>query len=155
MGIFGSLIGGAVSSAIGRAIERAKNKSSSSNYSSGSSSSNSSGGVASSTTNSLRDYMGQMGQTVDYDASSGMTTIGGRQYALGSIPGTSYNPTTGQHYVTDPSALNSILGIDKQPVAEQTANIYATISAIYIRSNQRIYQSTQRGTAEKPYCRLR
>lgn len=116
MGLFGSLIGAAAVGAISKAIERAKNKSNSSSYSSGSSS----GGVSSSTTNSLRDYMKQMGQPIDYDASTGMTTIGGKQYASGSIPGTTYNPTTGQHYVTDPSALNSILGIDKQPVAEQT-----------------------------------
>ena len=111
MGLFGSLIGGTLGGAIKKAIERSKSGGGS----------RSSGGVASSTTNSLRDYMKQMGQPIDYDASSGMITIGGRQYALGSIPGTSYNPTTGQHYVTDPNALNKVIDTGGTTAIEEPA----------------------------------
>lgn len=119
MGLFGSLIGGAVSGAIKRAIDKSKSNSGSSSSGVSSGRLSGLGGVASSTTNSLRDYMGQRGQTVDYDASTGMTTIGGKQYASGSIPGTSYNQTTGQHYVTDPSALNSALDITTSQQPQQ------------------------------------
>lgn len=57
----------------------------------------------------LRDYMNQQGQKVGYDAATGKVTIGGQQFASGSIPGTTFNPATGQHVVTNPSALNSAL----------------------------------------------
>lgn len=108
MGLFGSLIGGAVSSA----IKRAKNKSSSSNYSSGSSSSSSSGGgVSSSTTNSLRDYLGQYGENPTVDNAARTVSFGGKTYNFGDIPGTTFDATTGQHYVSDPGALNKATGI--------------------------------------------
>ena len=65
--------------------------------------------------------MKQMGQPIDYDASTGMITIGGKQYASGSIPGTSYNPTTGLHYVTDPNALNKVIGTGGTTAIEEPA----------------------------------
>lgn len=109
MGLIGNLASGVAAGALGGAIKKAIERSKKGTTSSGGSSS--SGGVASSTTISLRDYMGQKGLPVDYDAATGKITLGGKQYATGAIPGTSYNPTSGQHYVTDPNALNSALDI--------------------------------------------
>ena len=36
-------------------------------------------------------------------------------------PGTSYNPTTGQHYVTDPNALNKVIGTGGTTAIEEPA----------------------------------
>jgi hypothetical protein len=124
-----SIAGGA--GGLAGSIKKALDKTKSNNNTS---SSGSSGGVASSITNSLRDYMSLKGQPIEYDASSGMVTLGGKQYAAGSIPGTTYNQTTGQHYVTDPNALNNALNLvnPQQQLQQQQLQLQQNIPNEYI-----------------------
>jgi hypothetical protein len=69
----------------------------------------------------MRDYMGSLGQTPGWDASTGMVTIGGQQYQSGNIPGTYLDKDTGYNYVTDPTKFDSLLntGQKQQPIVQQ------------------------------------
>lgn len=99
---------------------------SSSKSSSSGSSNKSSGGVASSTT--LRDYLSQHGLTPSVDDANRMVTIGGNTYSFGAIPGTRYDTSTGLHYVTDPDALNTAVGIGgKSPTNQQQNQPYIVV----------------------------
>jgi hypothetical protein len=112
MSILGSLIGGAISAAINRY------KSSSSSGSSGSSG-GSGGGYSQSAPVSLRDYMSGYGKTPGWDPDTGVVTIGEYGFKPGNVPGTTYNPETGYHYVSDPETINRMLGINSQPQQPQ------------------------------------
>jgi hypothetical protein len=114
MSILGSLIGGAISAA----INRYKSKSSSSSGSSGSSG-GSGGGYSQSAPVSLRDYMSGYGKTPGWNPDTGVVTIGEYEFKPGNVPGTTYNPETGYHYVSDPETINRMLGINSQPQQPQ------------------------------------
>jgi len=62
---------------------------------------------------SMRDYLGGYGITPGWSASSpNSVTIGQNTYKVGSIPGTSYDPNTSQHYITDKNAFSSAAGLN-------------------------------------------
>jgi hypothetical protein len=81
----------------------------SSNKPSSNSNSGSNGGSGAKST-TLRDYLGNLGYSVDYDASTDEVIIGGKRYKAGAVPGTSYDSEAGIHYVTNPSAISVALG---------------------------------------------
>lgn len=57
---------------------------------------------------SMRDYLGGYGITPGWSASNpNSVTIGQNTYKVGSIPGTSYDPTSSLHYISDKNAFSS------------------------------------------------
>lgn len=57
-------------------------------------------------TTTLRSHLGGYGMTPEWSsANPNYVTIGSQSYRVGSIPGTTYDPASYTHYVTDPAAL--------------------------------------------------
>ena len=113
MGLF-NLIGGLAAGAASKAIKKSIDKYNTGSSSSSSGRSSGSRGITSSTTNSLRDYMGQYGITPSVDDTNRTVKLKDNVYNFGEIPGTTFDATTGQHYVSDPGALNKATGIIPQ-----------------------------------------
>lgn len=134
---------GAISSGLGSALSKAIGNAISSSKSSSGNKSNSSGTyhpdgsytpAGSSSSPSLRDYLDSTGsgKSAGWSANEpDYVKIGDYSFKTGQIPGTTYNPNTFTHYVTDSDALKKAIGInDPYTPTQQGMPIDAYLDAL-------------------------
>ena len=151
MGLF-NLVAGLAAGAASKAIKKSIDK-----YNTGSSSSSgrSSGsrGITSSTTNSLRDYLGQYGENPTVDDTNRTVSFGGGTYDFGNIPGTTFDSSSGMHYVTNPDSFYKGTGIGS-PTQQLPGQIMATTGSQhdptdYIRQLQEAQRQSRIAALDK------
>jgi hypothetical protein len=152
MGLF-NLIGGLAAGAASKAIKKSIDKYNTGSSSSSSGRSSGSRGITSSTTNSLRDYLGQYGKNPTVDDTNRTVSFGGNTYDFGNIPGTTFDRSSGMHYVTNPDSFYKETGIGA-PTQQLPGQIMATTGSQhdptdYIRQLQEAQRQSRIAALDK------